>query len=45
MRYEKPEMTCLSSALHVIQGQTQKGNSSTDNNGGHLTPTAYEADE
>jgi hypothetical protein len=45
MKYEKPEVTCVSSALHVIQGQTQKGNSSTDMSDGHATPNAYEADE
>ena len=45
MKYEKPRVTCLSSALDAIQMQSQKGNSSTDNNGGHLTPPAYEADE
>jgi hypothetical protein len=48
MRYEKPKIDALNSAIHAVRGQTQKQSSTSDNNppdNGKVTPSAYEADE
>jgi hypothetical protein len=48
MNYTKPEITSLASASSVIQGQTHKS-ITTSEDGLHIpdfsTPAAYEADE
>ena len=48
MRYEKPEIVALNSAIRAVRGQTQKQSGTSDNNppgNGKVTPAAYEADE
>jgi len=48
MKYEKPEMVTLNSAIVAVRGQIQKQSSTSDNNppgNGKVTPSAYEADE
>jgi hypothetical protein len=47
MKYEKPEMVALDSAIRVVQ-QIQKQSGASDNNppgNAKVTPTAYEVDE
>jgi hypothetical protein len=48
MRYEKPEITFLASAMSAIQHHCDKGANSSDNcqtGDDQATATAYEADE
>ncbi len=45
MRYEKPEVVTVASAVNVIQGSMNKGPFSPSDDSTHATSTAYEADE
>jgi hypothetical protein len=48
MKYAKPEIVPLASAMGAIHNHCDKGASSADNcqtGDDHATPTAYEADE
>jgi hypothetical protein len=48
MKYDKPEIVALNSAIRAVRGQTQKQSSTSDNNppgNRKMTPSAYEADE
>jgi hypothetical protein len=45
MKYTKPEVTVVSQAVTAIQATDPKAGVTSDNEGGHLTGSAYEADE
>ncbi len=45
MKYEKPEVVLLASAIRAIHGGRSKGASANDCGADHTAGSAYEADE
>jgi hypothetical protein len=45
MRYEKPKLVTLSSAIFAVKGSSNKANRIPVDSLTHATTTAYEADE
>ncbi len=45
MKYEKPEVVNLASAVTAVQGSSNKSNDSPADSFHHATASAYEADE